>query len=182
MRAPRLRRVLPSVGLCALLLTATGCAAPRTAVVLGDGTGTTTAWVCVPGLDEPMTFGESLRLADDAGDITLERVELVDAVGVRVLEQAIAAPAVEADGTVSAIGFERVADAGAPWTQRRALAGTVIRGGDTETYSVGLALEATQDGPVGFEAIRLVYSDDTGELATRGTTAFHSECAPESED
>lgn len=131
-----------------------GCA-PGPEVTLGAGQSGGHTTVCIGDFSQPMTEGEGIELSGGAREVTLVRADLVDAKGVRIIEQSAARAVLLADGTHLSVGTMPTTEGGESWDARVPLNGTVIRDDGGETWSIALALERTADTAGGFTAVDL---------------------------
>ena len=158
--------VSAAVASCVVLLAA---CSPSPELVLGAGQSGGSTALCIGDFSQPITHGESFRLSEGAPDVTLVRAELVNAEGVRVIEQAAARAVLLPDGTHRGVGTVLVADGGEAWDGRVPLKGTVVRHDGGETWFVALALERTGDAAGGFTAVDLTYEVNGQQRIVRGT-------------
>ncbi len=146
--------------------------APSPELVLGAGNSGGSTALCLSDFSQPITHGEPFRLSEGAPDVTLVRADLVNADGVRVIEQAAARAVLLPDGTHLGVGSTFVADGDEAWDARVPLKGTVVRNDGGETWFVALALERTGDAAGGFTAVELTYEVNGQQRVVRGTASL----------
>lgn len=168
---PLARTLAVTAALGSVVVALTACASDPQ-LILGAGPSGGSTAICVGEFSEPMTFGEPLRLTPGAPDVTLVRAELVDAEGVRVVEQAAARAVLLADGTHLGVGSLYVDDGDEAWDGRVPLDGTVVSDDGGETWFVALALERTGDIAGGFAAVDLTYEVNGERHVARGTQSM----------
>lgn len=144
-------------GSCVAALT--GCAPYGSDVTFGPPEGTT-VHICLAEFAEPLTYGDSVELAEGTDAVALVAADLVGAEGVRVIEQAASRAVVLDDGTHLGVGMVLVSEGDEAWDARVPLKGTVVNDDGGETWFVALAIERTSVAAGGFEGVDLTYEVD----------------------
>jgi hypothetical protein len=153
------------------LLLLAGCA-PSPEVILGAGQSGGHTTICIGDFSQPMTEGEPLELGHGTQEVTLIRADLVDAKGVRIIEQSAARAVLLADGTHLSVGTVPTTEGDESWDARVPLKGTVVRDDGGEMWSIALALERTADSAGGFTAVDLTYEVNGQRHVVRGTQSL----------
>lgn len=150
-------------GSCIVMLAA--CAPSGSNVMFGPTDGSTR--ICLAEFVEPVTYGDTVQLAEGIDEVTLVAAELVGAQGVRVIEQAASRAVVLDDGTHLGIGMVPVSEGDEPWDARVPLRGTVVEDDGGEMWFVALAIGRTSAAAGGFEAVELTYEVDGRQHVVR---------------
>lgn len=158
-----------AVASCVVVLAA---CSPSPEVVLDAGESGGSSAICVGDFSQPITHAEPFELSEGVQEVTLIRADLVDADGVRVIEQAAARAVPLADGTHLGVGTNFVAEDDEAWDGRIPLEGAAVRNDGGETWFVALALERTEDTAGGFTAVDLTYEVNGHQRVVRGTESM----------
>lgn len=163
-----MRATAVAVALVSSVLLLAGCASDPE-VIFGAGSSGASTTICIGDFSRPMTEGEPLELPEGTQEVTLIRADLVDAKGVRIVEQSAARAVLLADGTHLSVGTMPTTEGGESWDARVPLKGTVVRNDGGEIWSIALALERTANTAGGFTAVDLTYEVNGQRHVVRGT-------------